>query len=50
MAASPKIVGKLAGGAAPNAAPAKPNDFDTQMRIAHEVMRENREVLEKLAK
>ncbi|MGB6691206.1 MAG: hypothetical protein WBE76_25515 [Terracidiphilus sp.] len=50
MAASPKIIGKPTGAAAPKAKPAKPNDFATQMRVAHEVMRENREVLEKLAK
>ena len=50
MAASPRIIGKPTGARAPNGVPAKPNDFATQMRVAHEVMRENREVLEKLAK
>lgn len=50
MAATPKIIGKPGTAPAPKRTPARPNDFATQMRIAHEVMRENREVLEKLAK
>ena len=50
MAATPKIIGKPTDAIAPSATPTKGNDFATQMRVAHEVMRENREVLEKLAK
>lgn len=50
MAATTKIIGKPNPAILRKGTPAKPNEFATQMRVAHEVMRENCEVLQKLAK
>jgi hypothetical protein len=50
MAATSKVIGKPGNAPAAKGAPPKPGDYATQMRVAHEVMRENRKVLEKLAK
>lgn len=50
MAATPKIIIKPIAPVSSKGAPAKPSDYATQMKVAHEIMRENREVLEKLAK